>query len=91
MSVASTSCQSTLYFDGSCSLCQAEIGYYRKLDRSGALRFVDVSAVGASAPDEVTRQQAMERFHVQAGDGRTLSGAAELADGAFLSRDAAGA
>ena len=35
--------KSTVYFDGSCPLCQAEIGYYRRKDQAGALCFVDVS------------------------------------------------
>ncbi|MCX7347176.1 MAG: DUF393 domain-containing protein [Alphaproteobacteria bacterium] len=38
--------RSTVYFDGSCPLCRAEIGYYRRQDRSGALCFVDVSEAG---------------------------------------------
>ena len=70
MSVASAPSQSTPYFDGSCALCQAEIGYYRQIDRSSALCFVDVSKADAPAPEGVTRQQAMARFHVEAGDGR---------------------
>ncbi len=68
--------KSTVFFDGSCSLCQAEIGYYRRHDQAGVLCFVDVSETGAVIPDSVTQQQAMKRFHVRASDGRVLSGAA---------------
>ena len=32
--------KSTVYFDGSCPLCQAEIGYYRRKDQAGAFCFV---------------------------------------------------
>src|SRR4028119_635060 len=68
--------RSTVYFDGSCPLCQAEIGHYRSKDHSGALCFVDVSEPYALLPDGLTRRQAMERFHVRAGNGALLSGAA---------------
>ena len=70
--------KSTVYFDGSCPLCRAEIGYYRRKDQSDALYFVDISAAGAVTPEGITQQRAMERFHVRAGDGRVLSGAAAL-------------
>ena len=67
--------KSTVYFDGSCPLCQEEIGYYRRKDQAGALCFVDVSETGAVTPEGITQQRAMERFHVHASDGRVLSGA----------------
>lgn len=66
----------TVYFDGSCPLCRAEIAHYRGLDRGAALCFVDVSEKGTRLPNGLTRQQTMERFHVQAADGQLLSGAA---------------
>jgi predicted DCC family thiol-disulfide oxidoreductase YuxK len=72
--------KSTVYFDGSCPLCQAEIGYYRRKDQAGALCFVDVSEVGAVTPERGTRQQAMERFHVRAVDGRIRTGAAAFVE-----------
>lgn len=71
---------STVYFDGSCPLCRAEIGYYRRTDQDGALCFVDVSEAGAAVPDGLTQQRAMDRFHVRAGDGRVLSGAAAFVE-----------
>jgi predicted DCC family thiol-disulfide oxidoreductase YuxK len=71
--------ESIVYFDGSCPLCRAEIGHYRRHDESGALRFVDVSRAGAALPPGLGRQQAMARFHVLAGDGRLLSGAEAFA------------
>lgn len=72
--------QSTIYFDGSCPLCQAEIGYYRSKDHAGALCFVDVSKTGAVTPEGISRQRAMARFHVRASDGRVLSGAAAFVE-----------
>ena len=72
--------KSTVFFDGSCPLCRAEIGYYCRKDQSGALCFVDVSETGAATPEGITQQRAMERFHVRARDGRVLSGAAAFVE-----------
>ncbi len=72
--------KSIVYFDGSCSLCRAEIGYYRREDEDHALCFVDISESGAVAPEGITKERAMKRFHVRASDGRLLSGAAAFVD-----------
>ena len=72
--------KSTVYFDGSCPLCRAEIGYYRRKDQAGALCFVDVSETGAATPEGITQRRALERFHVRSGDGRVLSGAAAFVE-----------
>ena len=74
------SSRSTVYFDGSCPLCRAEIGYYRGSDQSGALCFVDVSDPDVLVPDGLTQRRAMERFHVRAGNGQLLSGAAAFVE-----------
>jgi len=76
----STPPKSTVYFDGSCPLCRAEIGYYGREDQAGALCFVDVSQLGAVTPEGISRQRAMDRFHVRASDGRVLSGAAAFVE-----------
>lgn len=72
--------KSTVFYDGSCPLCRAEIGHYRRADNSGALCFVDVSDPNAPPPIGLTRQQAMDRFHVRSNNGELLSGAAAFAD-----------
>ena len=72
--------KSTVYFDGSCSLCRAEIGYYRRKDYGHALCFVDISETGAVPPEGITQERAMVRFHVRASDGRVLSGAAAFVE-----------
>lgn len=72
--------KSTVYFDGSCSLCRAEIGYYRRKDRNRALCFVDISESGAVTPDGISQGRAMKRFHVRASDGRVFSGAAAFVE-----------
>ena len=70
----------TVYFDGTCSLCRAEIGYYRRNDQDRALCFVDISETSAAPPEGVSQERAMKRFHVRASDGRVLSGAAAFAE-----------
>jgi predicted DCC family thiol-disulfide oxidoreductase YuxK len=72
--------KSTVFFDGSCPLCRAEIGYYRRQDQAGSLCFVDVSEPGAVTPEGITQRRAMERFHVRASDGSVLSGAAAFVE-----------
>ena len=72
--------KSTVFFDGSCPLCRAEIGYYRRKDQAGALCFVDVSETGAATPEGITKRRALERFHVRSGDGRVLLGAAAFVE-----------
>ena len=72
--------KSTVYFDGSCPPCRAEIGYYSRKDQAALLCFVDVSESGAVIPEEITQKRAMERFHVRANDGRVLSGAAAFVE-----------
>jgi predicted DCC family thiol-disulfide oxidoreductase YuxK len=71
--------KSTVYFDGSCSLCRAEIGYYRRKDQD-ALCFVDISETGAAPPGGITQERAMKRFYVRASNGRVLSGAAAFVE-----------
>ena len=72
--------KSTVYFDGSCPLCRAEIGYYRRKDQDRALCFIDISETSAVPPEGITQERAMKRFHVRASDGRVLSGAAAFVE-----------
>jgi predicted DCC family thiol-disulfide oxidoreductase YuxK len=66
----------TVYFDGACALCNTEILYYRRQKGSEALRFVDVSAEGGIESNDLTRAEALKRFHIRTPDGRLVSGAA---------------
>jgi len=72
--------KSTVYFDGSCFLCRAEIGCYRREDQDRVLCFVDISETGTISPEGITQDRAMKRFHVRASDGRVLSGAAAFVE-----------
>ena len=66
----------TVFYDGSCPLCTAEMGVYRKCAGADKLAFVDVSAqdVGPVAPG-LDKATALRRFHVRAADGGLASGA----------------
>lgn len=75
----------TVYFDGSCPLCSAEIKHYASQDGGDQLRFVDVSAKDADLGMGLACGDAMRRFHVRLPDGTLLSGArAFVAVWAFL-------
>ncbi len=66
-----------VWHDGDCPLCQREIALMRKLDRRGAICFVDVTSAPASACP-IDPAEMLARFHVTE-DGRLLSGAAAFA------------
>jgi predicted DCC family thiol-disulfide oxidoreductase YuxK len=66
----------TVWHDGSCPLCRREIALVRRLDRAGAITFVDASDLATTCP--VDREAALARFHAFE-NGRLLSGAAAFA------------
>ena len=66
-----------VWFDGACPLCIREIAMMRRLDRKGAIDFVDVSGDGdPSCP--VDQAELLARFHAEE-HGQVLSGAAAFA------------
>ena len=67
----------TVFYDGACPLCEKEISFYRRREGADAVRWVDVSQAGAAtlAPD-LTRAQALARFHVRDARGELTSGGA---------------
>ena len=67
----------TVYFDGACPLCSREIATYRRMDGADSLRWVDITQVTAQElGGDLTREQALARFHVRDEQGRLVSGAA---------------
>jgi predicted DCC family thiol-disulfide oxidoreductase YuxK len=66
----------SVYFDGACPLCTAEINHYRGLDGADGIAFVDVSGASCDLPSGLDQAQALKRFHVRRADGTMLSGAA---------------
>ncbi len=68
--------QLIVWYDGACPLCRREIALIRRLDRAGAIRFVDAAEGDVSCP--VERADLLARFHASEG-GLILSGAAAFA------------
>ncbi|MFO6448418.1 thiol-disulfide oxidoreductase DCC family protein [Erythrobacter sp. NE805] len=66
-----------VWYDGACPLCAREIALMRRLDRRGAITFVDVAG-GADPSCPVDRTQLLARFHAEE-DGEVHSGAAAFA------------
>lgn len=65
-----------VWFDGDCPLCRREIALMRRLDRRGAIAFVDVASGEGACP--IDRAELLARFHARE-DGRMVSGAEAFA------------
>lgn len=67
---------SMVWYDGGCPLCRREIAVMRRLDRRGAINFVDVDRADGACP--IDRADLLARFHA-CEDGIIRSGAAASA------------
>jgi predicted DCC family thiol-disulfide oxidoreductase YuxK len=67
----------TVWFDGACPLCLREIALMRRLDKRGAIAFIDVTSEGAACP--IDPALLLARFHAREGQGPLLHGAAAFA------------
>ena len=65
-----------VWCDGACPPCRREIALIRRVDRAGAIRFVDAAGDDVSCP--VDRANLLARFHASE-DGVIFSGAAAFA------------
>lgn len=63
----------TVWYDGDCPICTAEIGLMRRFDRNSAIKFVDLSLPGGCPTDRAAR---LARLHAQPRGGSLVSGAA---------------
>jgi len=64
-----------IYYDGACPLCTIEIAHYQKQDGAENLCFRDVSRADETPGADLTREQALARFHIRQEDGTLVSGA----------------
>jgi predicted DCC family thiol-disulfide oxidoreductase YuxK len=66
----------TVFYDGSCPLCAAEIDIYRRACGAESVSFIDASArEPGSIVTGLDKTAALKRFHVLGADGRLFSGA----------------
>ncbi|HEY9039637.1 MAG TPA: DUF393 domain-containing protein [Roseovarius sp.] len=72
--------RTTIFYDGACPLCRAEIAHYTKRDSGDRLALVDVSQPAADLPGHLDAKSAKARFHVMSPGGHLLSGAAAFAE-----------
>jgi len=64
-----------VFHDGKCPLCQREMQLLQRLDRAGAIRFIDISAEGFDpVPLGVSWQALMDRIHARLPDGTVIEG-----------------
>lgn len=65
----------SVFFDGSCPLCQREVRMYRKIASSVPIHWIDVSSTLQENTTGRSCAELMTRFHVRTADGVLLSGA----------------
>lgn len=71
----------TIYFDGRCPLCLAEIHLLRARNRRGLLQFVDVTAQDyRESSHGVSCDAALANIHARLGDNTLLRGPAVFAE-----------
>ena len=65
----------TVYFDGACPVCSAEIAHYRRQPGAQACEWIDAASCAEVALGPgLTRGAALGRFHVRRADGQLVDG-----------------
>lgn len=55
-----------VFYDSGCPVCRIEVGYYSRIDRADAVRWIDIEALDdAELPAGKTREELLGRFHVR--------------------------
>ncbi len=71
----STTVELTLYYDGQCPLCQAEIEFLQTRNATGKLAFVDITDKGFESTDHrISCNAAMAQIHGRLASGEVLVG-----------------
>ena len=72
--------KATVFYDGSCPLCDREINFYKNMVGGEKVNWYDLSAQAEANPTKsLTREAALNRFHLETADGTLLSGGAAFA------------
>ncbi len=65
----------TVYYDGACTLCMREIGFYKNRQGAEDIEWVDVGDIdGPYVAADLTKDDAMAKFHVRTPDGGLIKG-----------------
>ena len=60
-----------VFYDGECPVCRLEVGYYRRIDASGVINWIDITRLDDEAlPAGNTRDDLLGRFHVRDAGGQ---------------------
>ena len=77
----------TLYYDGKCPLCVAEVEFLQSRNSTGQLAFVDITQAGfAAAGHNISCEAAMAQIHGRTADGQVLVGVPVFAAAYKLAR-----
>ncbi len=75
MNAEATAPPLTVYYDGACPICSAEIAHYRRQRGAQTCAWVDAAVCPeADLGPGLTRAAALGRFHVRGDDGRLIDG-----------------
>ena len=84
---ATTSPELTLYYDGQCPLCMAEVEFLQSRNAQDQLAFVDVTQTGCEAAGHhISCEAAMAQIHGRTADGQLLVGVPVFAAAYKLAR-----
>lgn len=73
--------RATVYFDGACPVCTREIAVYKSCVGAEHIQWIDASdGQNDYVGKDLSRAQALARFHVRRADGTLLSGGAAFAE-----------
>ncbi len=65
----------TMFYDGGCPICMKEVKHYRRLDRAGRIRWIDiVEGSDELASLGLTKVEAMKQLHALDSTGNVVRG-----------------